>query len=71
MSNIERGNAFMTASTLDKILSVLNVSASELFTFSKEEKKTDVYKYILKKIESVKNNKEKLDIVKKFLDAIL
>ena len=71
MSNIERGNAFMTAATLEKIIKVLNVSPSQLFTFTKEDKKADLYKYINSKIEFIKNDTEKLTIIKKFLDAII
>ncbi len=70
MSNIERGNAFMTAPTLEKIIEILKVTPSELFTFEKEEKKIDLYKYILIKIDIIKNDMEKLKILKKFIDAI-
>ncbi len=70
MSNIERGNAFMTAPTLEKILDTLSVTPKELFTFEDEVNKQDLYKYILLKIKFLKNDAKKLDIIKKFLDAI-
>ena len=70
MSNIERGNAFMTAITLEKIINVLNVSPRELFTFEKETNKKDLYNYILLKIKFLKNDTEKLAIITKFIDAI-
>lgn len=71
MSNIERGNAFMTAHTLEKLIETLKVTPSELFTFSPEEKRIDVYKYILSKIDFIKHDLEKLIIIKKFVDAIM
>ncbi len=70
MSNIERGNAFMTAATLEKLIKILKVTPAELFTFEKEEKKTDLYKYLLAKIDFLKDDIEKLKILKKFIDAI-
>ncbi len=70
MSNIERGNAFMTSVTLEKIVDILNVTPRELFTFEKEVNKQDLYKYIMLKIKFLKNDTNKLSIIKKFLDAI-
>ena len=71
MSNIERGNAFMTSSTLEKIIKTLKITPAELFTFTKEERKTDVYKYIISKVEFLKSDSEKLRILKKLIDAII
>lgn len=70
MSNIERGNAFMTASTLERIVDVLNVTPRELFTFEKEVDKQDLYNYIMLKVKFMKNDINKLNMVKKFLDSI-
>ncbi len=71
MSNIERGNAFMTASTLEKIVAVLETTPSELFLIKSDNYKEDTYKHIVSKIKLIKDNSEKLDMVKKILDAIL
>lgn len=48
LSSIETGNAFMTSSTLEKIIETLNVSPQELFTFGDELNNLDMYSYILK-----------------------
>ena len=71
MSNIERGNSFMTAPTLERIMDVLCVSPRELFTFTDENDADDVYRYILLKIKFAKNDISKLSTVKAFLDAIM
>jgi len=71
MSNIERGNAFMTAPTLEKIIAVFNITPRELFTFQQEERNEDTYKYIISKVKFLKNDNFKLNILKGILDNIL
>lgn len=63
LSSIETGNAFMTSSTLEKIIETLNVSAQELFTFGDELDAFDMYNYILKKLKSIQSDKDKLKIL--------
>ena len=60
LSSIETGNAFMTSQTLEKILSTLDVSAAELFTFPEQVSRSDMYAYIVKKLEFIKNDSERL-----------
>ncbi len=63
LSSIETGNAFMTSSTLEKIIETLNVSPQELFTFGDELNNLDMYSYILKKLKSLKHDKDRLKIL--------
>ena len=43
LSSIERGNAFMTAQTLENITKVLNIQPKELFIFSEYTNDEDIY----------------------------
>ena len=61
LSYIESGHGFMTLSTLDKICRVLDVEPYEVFKFRKIENKEDMYKYIIKKLNFIKDNDEKLN----------
>ncbi len=71
LSNIERGNAFMTAQTLDKILKILDISPAELF--SQHEKITDneMLKSIQKKLNFIKSDPEKLRIMYNFINSLI
>ena len=63
MSSIETGKAFMTSQTLQKILNVLEITPEELFTFSEDVTNDDMYAYILNKLNLIKNNKDRLQIM--------
>lgn len=56
LSNIERGNAFMTSNTLEKISSIFGIEYSELFNFSTENDCTKLYEKILTRLNLAKNN---------------
>jgi len=71
LSSIETGNAFMTAPTLEKILEILNVSPVDLFNFSSEKQEADMYSAILKKLELVKSDKKRLEILYKLVNSLL
>lgn len=61
LSNIERGNAFMTSATLEKISNLFNVSYDELFNFDYNEETSDfLYDKIVSRLNLVKDNYEKL-----------
>lgn len=70
LSSIETGNAFMTSHTLEKILEILDISANELFTFPEQINNDDMYAYILKKLEFVKNDNERLKIFYNFAKSL-
>ena len=71
LSSIERGNAFMTASTLEKIIDILNIQPQDLFKFSNKKTNQDLYDTIISKINNIKNNGERLTILLKLIDALL
>lgn len=71
LSSIETGKAFMTAQTLEKITQVLCVPLPELFEFSNEKQNNDIYKLILKKLELIKADKERLNILYKLINSLL
>ena len=56
LSNIERGNAFMTSNTLEKISVIFGVDYSELFDFSTETDCEKLYENILTRLNLAKNN---------------
>ena len=66
LSSIETGNAFMTSQTLEKIIDVLEIVPSELFTFQEQLPNDDMYSYILKKLEFIKNDDERIKIFYNF-----
>lgn len=66
LSNIERGNAFMTSNTLEKISVIFGVDYSELFNFSTETNCETLYKNILTRLNLAKNNPKLLA----YLDSI-
>lgn len=70
LSSIETGNAFMTSQTLEKILEILEITPNELFTFPEHMTNDDMYSYILKKLEFVKNDKERLKIFYNFAKSL-
>ncbi len=71
LSNIERGNAFMTAQTMEKIIHALNINPQELFFFSENFNEEESYKYIIYKVNLIKENKHKLEMLEKFLKHVL
>ena len=70
LSSIETGNAFMTSQTLEKILEILEITPNELFTFPEQMTNDDMYSYILKKLEFVKNDNERLKIFYNFAKSL-
>lgn len=63
LSSIETGKAFMTSQTLGKILEVLGVTASDLFTFVDEQDIKYQYEYIVNKLNLIKEDAERLNII--------
>lgn len=56
LSNIERGNAFMTSSTLEKISNIFHIEYSELFDFGTEKDCEKMYKNIITRLNLIKEN---------------
>ncbi len=70
LSSIETGNAFMTAQTLEKIIELLDITPNELFTFN-DNKEDDMYNYIIQKVEFLKSDKDRLQILYKLVKSLL
>lgn len=71
LSSIERGNAFMTAPTLEKIIEVLNVTPKDLFSFDEDLENEDMYASILKNLEFIKNDRERLKMFYNFAKSLI
>ena len=63
LSSIERGLAFMTAQTLENIIRVLDISAEELFSFSEESANEKMYNFIINRLEFIKEDNYRLNIL--------
>lgn len=63
LSLIETGKGFVSAKTLEKLTSVLNVQASELFELQYNKDAELIYSSIIKKLDLIKNNYTKLQTV--------
>lgn len=70
LSSIETGNAFMTAQTLEKILETLNLLPQDLFTFNESNDTNEMYNNILKKIEFIRTDKERLNILYQLINVL-
>ena len=68
LSGIETGNHFCSAETLEKIITSLNVEASELFDFGHQKNKTELLDEINKILSS---NPDKLEEIYKIIKAIV
>ena len=71
VSYIETGNGFMTLATLEKMCKVLDVEPYEIFQFKKIETKEEIYTYIQKKLDLIKDNEEKLKELYLYIKKIL
>ncbi|MCD8378626.1 MAG: helix-turn-helix domain-containing protein, partial [Candidatus Gastranaerophilales bacterium] len=63
LSNIERGNSFMTSATIEKLVKIFGISYEELFSFGgSHEDNVDLYDKIIFRLNLIKNSPEKLKI---------
>ena len=63
LSYIETGRGFMTLDTLEKLAKALNVDLYEIFQFTTIETNENMYNYISSKLDTIKNNDEKISMV--------
>ena len=61
----------MTLNTMEKITKVLEIEPYELFQFVSVETNEEMYEYIIKKLNFIKNDNEKLKTVYTILKNIL
>ena len=71
LSYIETGRGFMTLSTLEKMANTLNVEPHEIFQFISLQSNEDMFNYLNQKINSIKEDNEKLKTVYNILKNIL
>lgn len=71
LSFIETGRGFMTLNTMEKITKVLEIEPYELFQFVSVETNEEMYEFIIKKLNFIKNDNEKLKTVYTILKNIL
>ena len=70
LSYIETGRGFMTLNTLEKMSKMLQVEPSEIFQFTTPQTDEEMFEYITKKIELLKNDSDKLRTVFSILKNI-
>ena len=63
LSSIETGENFVKAETLDKILSVFEVSSGELFATDHLKDSKELLKMINQNISQIADNSEKLELI--------
>ena len=63
LSLIETGKGFVSAKTLEKLASVLNVSVSELFEAQNAKDASELYSSIVKNLDLIRNSYSKLQTV--------
>ncbi|HIS74199.1 TPA: helix-turn-helix transcriptional regulator [Candidatus Galligastranaerophilus intestinavium] len=71
LSQIELGNNFVSAETLEKILEKLNLEPDELFSFGGIKTNDELHKNILKNLETIKSDRAKLAVVDTLLKSLL
>ena len=71
LSYIETGRGFMTLATLEKMSKILNVEPSEIFQFATPQTNEEMFNFIIKKLEFIKDNNEKLKTIYTIVKSIL
>ena len=71
LSAIERGENFVTAETLDKLLKSLNTTTDELFALEHLKPQEEVIADICAKIKKLANDPEKLETVYRVVKSLL
>lgn len=71
LSIIETGNGFLTAETLEKILTHLDLEPEELFTFGGLKSDEVLYENILKNLEIIRNDHSKLATLNTILKTMI
>ncbi len=71
LGTIETGKGFLTADTLEKILKVLNIEPTELFSFGNIENEQQLYDSIIRLLDNIKNDREKLSKVYNIIKLLI
>lgn len=70
LGGIEIGENFLTAETLDKIIEALKTTPEELFNTSHLKESGELIDEITKRVASVKNNREKLENIYRYIRSV-
>jgi transcriptional regulator with XRE-family HTH domain len=70
LSGVETGENFVTAETLEKFLTALNVSISELFAIDHIKPQEDLISEIVKDVQSLKD-RTKIETIYKIIKATI
>ena len=71
LGTIETGKVFLTADTLEKILKVINIEPTELFSFGNIENEQQLYDSIIRLLDNIKNDREKLSKVYNIIKLLI
>jgi transcriptional regulator with XRE-family HTH domain len=71
LSYIETGRGFMTLPTLEKMSQILEVEPCEIFQFVSTQTNEEMFDFLIKKLELIKNDNEKLTTIYSILKNIL
>jgi len=71
LSNIERGNAFMTSTTIEKIADIFEISYKDLFSFQDNITSKELYNNIISRLNLIKNNHDKLLILDSITQTLI
>jgi len=72
LSNIERGNAFMTSATIEKITKLFGVSYDELFNFDdRQDSPEHLYEKIVARLDLIKCNAQKMRLLDEITKLIV
>ena len=71
LSLVETGKGFVSAKTLDKITTILNVPPSDLFAENSTADTSRIYSEIISNLELIKNSYNKLSTVNLFVKGLI
>lgn len=71
LSYIETGRGFMTLATLEKMTEVLDIEPYEIFQFVSVKTNEEMFDFLIRKINLIKNDNEKLKMVYSIVKNIL
>ena len=71
LSSIELGENFVTAETLDKLLSALDITSEELFATNNVKDPVDLIKNINQNISLIADDAEKLEIIYNLTNSLV
>ena len=70
LSNVESGRSFMSFKNIQRLIEIFEIEPCELFIFDKTEPSKIIHKEVKKEINSIKNDKDKLMLVYKYINKL-